>query len=715
MRLGAVSAPLGLAAVAVVIAACAEPRSSTRLDRRADPLVWAPGQKLVAADSAELDELGRAVSLGTDRALLGAYGESFYRGAAYVFVDGGNAWTQEQKLVAGDGAASDYFGFSVSLTDDRALVGAYGAGSSRGAAYIFVRTGSSWTEEQELLASDGVAGDNFGYAVSLSGSRALVGAFGSDAARGAAYVFVRSGSSWTEEQELLAGDGVAGDNFGFSVSLADDRAVVGSPGAYGSRGAAHVFVLGGGATDHPWTEEQELVASDGVALDNFGIAVSLADDGATDRALVGAYWNDDLRGAAYVFARNGGAGEPPWTQGQKLVASDGAGSDRFGNAVSLSADRALIGATGRGVAYVFANGGSSWTEEQRLATSDPSSGLFGWSVALDADRALVGASYTDQLRGAAYLFSLGLSNGDPCSAGAACASGYCVDGLCCDRDCTGACGACSIAAGAAADGTCTVFAAGSEGSPPCAALACNGQSPACASCQSDADCPAARYCATDQTCQSKRGQGEACDDGSCSSGFCVDGVCCDAACDGLCQACTAKLKGNGDDGHCGPIAAGTDPEDECADDGIATCAGNGLCDGAGACQQYPSRTGCAPEPCTRGDQCTSGHCEDGICCDRACAPSERCLADLKVSGGDGACGPARAAALGATCKFDVQCTSGHCAADGTCVSASGKGGGDAGCACQGGGSPEGGRDWLGVALALLLLRRTPRSPRGPPG
>src|SRR5262249_7114295 len=219
---------------------------------------------------------------------------------------------------------------------------------------------------------------------------------------------------------------------------------------------------------------------------------------------------------------------------------------------------------------------------------------------------------------------------------------------------------------------------------------------------------AARHCAADRTCQPRRAQGEACHDGSCSSGFCVDGVCCDAACDGPCQACTAQLKGDGDDGHCGPIAAGTDPEDECADDGIATCQANGLCDGAGACQQYPSRTGCAPEPCTRGDQCTAGHCEDGICCDRACAPSERCLADLKLSGADGACGPARAAALGAPCKFDVQCTSGHCA-DGVCVSGMSDPGGDAGCGCRASGAPTGGAHaWLGVALALLLLGRRRR-------
>ena len=210
-------------------------------------------------------------------------------------------------------------------------MGAYGADSSRGAAYVFVKSGNSWTEEQKLVASDGAAGENFGYSVSLAGDRALVGAYGSGAARGAAYVFVRNGSAWTEEQKLVASDGAADDAFGWSVSLAGDRALVGAPGNDGDRGAAYVFVRSGSA----WTEEQKLVANDGVAFDNFGNAVSLAGD----RALVGAYWNDDFRGAAYVFVKSGSS----WTAEQKLVASDGAAS-RFGNAVSLAGDRALIGA-----------------------------------------------------------------------------------------------------------------------------------------------------------------------------------------------------------------------------------------------------------------------------------------------------------------------------------------------------------------------------------
>ena len=549
-------------ALVVGAAGCFSPRD-TSIDWQVEPLIWGGEQKLLASDAAELDQFGCSVSLANERAVVGAFGESDGRGAAYVVVRSGDGWVEEQKLVASDGAEADKFGASVSLGTDRILVGAYGAATSRGAAYVFVKSGNAWTEEQKLVASDGAAGEDFGYAVSLAGDRALIGAYGSGAGRGAVYVFLRSGSAWTQEQRFVASDGAAGDVFGWSVSLAGDRALVGAPGNDGGRGAAYIFVRSGSA----WTEEQELVANDGAAFDNFGNAVSLAGD----RALVGAYWNDEFRGAAYVFVKSGSS----WTAEQKLVAGDGAAS-RFGSAVSLAGDRALIGAfahdDGRGAAYVFSRHGdvNTWSTEQRLVASDGQADLFGWSVSLAAERALVGALYNDQLRGAAHLFSLGVENRDA-------------------------------------------------------------------------------------------GSGDAVVD--------VD---------------------IGQDG--GPIEAGP-----------------------------------APDSCVRGDECTNGHCEDGICCDRTCAASERCRAELKVSGEDGVCGPAKAAAPGAPCKFDVQCTSGHCSGSGTdgvcgdgdatldractsgdaCVSgAEGDVPGDGGgCGCRAVSAPaHRPRAWLGVALVLSFAR-----------
>jgi MYXO-CTERM domain-containing protein len=177
---------------------------------------------------------------------------------------------------------------------------------------------------------------------------------------------------------------------------------------------------------------------------------------------VGAYWDDERRGAAYVFVRDGSS----WNEEQKLVATDGAAGHRFGGAVSLGADRAVVGAyardAGRGAAYVFALRDDTWSEEALLVASDGiNNDLFGWSVALAEDRAHAGAYYDDNLRGAAYVFSPGLGIGVPCFDGDECTSGVCEDAVCCDAPCDGACEACTAALkGEGEDGTCGAIVAG---------------------------------------------------------------------------------------------------------------------------------------------------------------------------------------------------------------------------------------------------------------
>ncbi len=425
--------PLGIGALAVIAAGCTDARDvpfdrpnaaepvSGEVAEAPEPIAWSDEQRLEAGDAAERDQLGYAASLGADRAVLGAYGDNSYRGAAYVFVRDGTSFSEEQKLVAADGASDDQLGFAVALAGDRTLIGAPGDDTARGSALVFVRRGASWSEEQKLVATDRAESARFGWSVSLGDGRALVGASGSDGARGAAYVFVRSESSWSGEQKLVASDGAIGDQLGYSVSFGDDRVLVGAPANDGARGAAYVFVRHGSS----WSEEQKLVASDAEENDLFGVAVSLAGD----RALVGAYFDDERRGAVYVFERSSGA----WTEAQKLVASDAAAGYRFGNAVSLVTDFALIGAyghsAGRGAAYVFARNDGPFVEEAKLVASDGiDNDLFGWSVSLAGDRALVGAYYDDNLRGAAYVFSRAC---DVCTAelegddsGCTCRAGY---------------------------------------------------------------------------------------------------------------------------------------------------------------------------------------------------------------------------------------------------------------------------------------------------
>ncbi|MCH7954231.1 MAG: FG-GAP repeat protein, partial [Candidatus Marinimicrobia bacterium] len=223
-----------------------------------------------------------------------------------------------------DGAADDQFGFSVSISGDYAVVGAYldnDNGSDSGSAYIFKRTGTSWVQEAKLLPSDGAAFDNFGFSVSISGDYAVVGAFLDDdngGASGSAYVFKRTGTSWAEEAKLLASDRAADDQFGVSVSISGDYAVVGAvfddDNGDGS-GSAYVFKR----TGTSWAQEAKLLPSDGAAIDFFGMSVSISGD----YAVVGAHRDDDSgpeTGSAYVFKRSGTS----WAQEAKLFPSDGA-------------------------------------------------------------------------------------------------------------------------------------------------------------------------------------------------------------------------------------------------------------------------------------------------------------------------------------------------------------------------------------------------------
>jgi uncharacterized repeat protein (TIGR01451 family) len=387
---------------------------------------WSQQQKLLASDAATGANLGRSVSISGDTILAGAWGDDTMggnAGAAYVFVRSGTTWTEQQKLLASDGAAVDRFGSYVSLFGDTAVVGAplanAPAASDAGAAYVFVRSGTFWSEQQKLLASDGVGGDSLGSSVSISADTLIVGAAFDDVPgsigsvdAGSAYVFVRSGPPWAEQQKLLAADEVSHDRFGWAVSISDDTVVVGAPlddtTAGGDTGSAYVFVRSG----TNWIVQQKLTASDGTTDDLFGRAVAVSGD----TAVVGA-WADDTSGgqdtgSAYVFVRSG----TTWTEQQKLVASDGSVADLFGWSVSISGDTVVVGALGHdtpagntGAAYVYVRSASVWTEQQQLQASDAALGdMFGHSVSVSADTVVVGATGADVSgnfdAGAAYVF-----------------------------------------------------------------------------------------------------------------------------------------------------------------------------------------------------------------------------------------------------------------------------------------------------------------------
>jgi hypothetical protein len=303
--------------------------------------------ELTPSGGAANDNAGISVALSGSTAVVGAYGKNSNRGAVYVFTRVGSTWTQQATLTASQRAAGDFFGFSVALSGSTAVVGAPGRNSQTGAAYVFVDSGGTWSQQATLTASQRAAGDSFGVSVAVSGSTAVVGASGKNSQTGAAYVFVRSGTAWSQQATLAASDAAAGDTFGVSVAVSGSTAVVGASGKNSQSGTAYVFLRSGST----WSQQAKLTASDGAESDEFGFSVAIA--GST--AVVGAAAKNSQTGAAYVFVRSGTA----WSQQAELTASDAAAGDFFGNSVALSASTAVFGTPGKnsftGAAYVFTN------------------------------------------------------------------------------------------------------------------------------------------------------------------------------------------------------------------------------------------------------------------------------------------------------------------------------------------------------------------------
>jgi hypothetical protein len=373
------------------------------------PAAAAPGsaspaqqRELRAGDGMPVDLFGLTVSLSGDgqTALVGAPGRTI--GAAYVFVEHGGKWSEQQELDSPAGSAQDSYGGSVTLSGDgaTALVGAYTGNGLRGIVYSYARRGDGYVRDGQITAPDGTAGDAFGAAVSLSGlgNVALIGAPDHNGDAGAAYLFAHGAPSWREQREFQ--DPVApGEAYGFSVSEAADglTGVVGAPLADSAQGAAYVV-------SELDSSQHTLVGSATPATSLFGLSVSI--DALAGRVLVGSPSANFGEGAAFIFGRAGGG----WAQSQELVPTNPGGSDAFGYAVALDdlGNVALIGAPGRngtaGGAFTFAGDGTL-SQQRELAEPTPVQGdEYGYSVAVDAlgSELLVGAPYRDDAQGAAW-------------------------------------------------------------------------------------------------------------------------------------------------------------------------------------------------------------------------------------------------------------------------------------------------------------------------
>jgi len=319
----------------------------------------------------------------------------------YIFSNAprtGSSWTEEAKLLASDGSSEDFFGGSVSISGDYVAIGAVGDddnGNFSGSAYVFKRTGTNWAQEAKLMPSDGAERDLFGGSVSISGDYAIVGAWGNDGngnRTGAAYVFKRSDTSWAQEARLVSSDIADFDGFGTSVSISGDYAAVSADSdddnGFNS-GSAYVFKR----SDRSWVQEAKLLPSDGETNEQFGFSISIS----SDYVIVGSRLDDENgenSGSAYVFKRTGAS----WAQQAKLLPSDGAPGEQFGFMVSIYGDYSVVIApedddngSNAGSVYLFKRNDTSWTQEAKLLSSDgDAEESFGASSSISGNFVIAG-------------------------------------------------------------------------------------------------------------------------------------------------------------------------------------------------------------------------------------------------------------------------------------------------------------------------------------
>ena len=475
---------------------------------------------LKAPNAESNDVFGWVVAASGNTIVVGAIGESSNQttitngstasadnsvsgaGAAYVFVRSGSSWTQEAYLKAPNAGGGDVFGSAVGISGDTIVVGASGEDSNQttitngttasadnsaneaGAAYVFVRSGTTWTQQAYLKAPNAGGGDEFGSAVAISGDTIVVGAYIEDSNQttitngttasadnsapqaGAAYIFVRSGTTWTQEAYLKAPNAESGDVFGRAVAISGDTIVVGALGEDSNQttitngtiasadnsaneaGAAYVFVRSGTT----WTQQAYLKAPNVGGGDEFGSAVAISGDtivvGAsgedsnqttiTNGTIASADDSANEAGAAYVFVRSG----TTWTQQAYLKAPNAENGDFFGRTVAVSGDTIVIGASaedsnqttitngtsassdnsasGAGAAYVFVRSGGTWTQQAYLKAPNAESGdSFGQPVAVSGGTIVVGATGEDSNQTAITNGTSASSDNSASGAGAA--------------------------------------------------------------------------------------------------------------------------------------------------------------------------------------------------------------------------------------------------------------------------------------------------------
>jgi hypothetical protein len=322
-------------------------------------------------------QFGHAVALSADgnTAVIGAFHDNANVGAAYIFVRSGTAWAQQARLVGSGLVGAAVFGGSVSISNDgnTVMVAAYLDNSFAGALYVFTRSGTTWSQQGGKLTPTGATGaGQLGHSVCLSadGNTAVAGAWVDNTLIGAAYIFTRSGTTWSQQGPKLLPTGAApgSELFGIAVSLSDNgnTALIGANADNTNLGAAYVFTRSGTT----WTQYgNKLTPTGNMGSDLFGQSLAISGDAST--ILVGGYLDNNNIGASYVFTQVNGV----WTQQNRLTPTGGVGQTQFGlgSALDATGRTALVGApndnTAVGAAYFFAVNPVSSITQQPVGSS----------------------------------------------------------------------------------------------------------------------------------------------------------------------------------------------------------------------------------------------------------------------------------------------------------------------------------------------------------
>ncbi len=561
--------------------------SSSPAEQRLDNAASIVERQVIAPEGAT--GFGQSMGISGNTVLVGA------SGAAYVLVQVGDAWQQEQKLSESEAG----YGKKVAISGNTAAVAADGV------VYVYLRTSGSWSEQQRLA----ISGVDFGRSVALSGDTLLVAAPGRQEGHpdGVAHVYVRSGSSWAQQGLLFPPSEQDGACFGCAVALEGDMAVVGMP-FFGPSDMGKAFVFERSNGEWPYVQ----TLSGGTTGGNVGWALSIV-----DRVIyVGSPGHmppereEPLVGAVFVYVPTADGG---WEERRSkwwlpmVYPSNPSGGMRFGEAIAASMDTLLVGAPAVNTAYVYTHANFEYSEAKQLTAATG----FGSALVFTSSMALVGAP--GDAGGSVTAFGQPkalVENGAACAAAGECASGHCVAGVCCASNCSDQ-GAPSCGRTGACDGSgkCALYAAGTRcADPACesedmavgpalcdgAGSCVEGEAHSCGEghvcdagaclkvCGDTVDC-ADGVCGGGSTCLLPAGS--SCTAGrECESGHCIDGYCCNAGCGGNCESCAAE----GSEGSCALVST--------ARDGSAVECGE-FADGCTSDADCPDGSRCSEQVC----------------------------------------------------------------------------------------------------------------------